>query len=383
MQSNEIGTISTTGQEDKVAISLEGVGCNWNDVKRVDGKVESESQLEDKSHLAALTDINLSFQRGQLTCLVGPVGSGKSAVLMAIVGELPVKSGTLKRNYRSLAYAAQDPWIMDGTVRENISMGQVFNVEWYNKVVHSCGLNIDFKQLRDGDKTIVGDRGVQISGGQRARIGLARALYKDADILVADDPLSAVDAKVGRQLFQEAIMELAVNRGKCAILATHQHQHIGEQRCVLVMAGKIECIGSYHDCVAASDGKLVAHDTDDCVDNLKDAADNTNLSKQQTQAAGRASDDEDVIGHSEQKREGQEISQSGVVQLETYMNYLRSMGGLWVGFAMLGLFAITQASVLVTIATVGRWAERPRDQQVRRFSEWKTVRVWVLIVVFL
>lgn len=348
-------------QPDDLALSLHVVNCNWNEVENVNIN-KSDSEVVVTSDTPALTDITIDFRRGQLTCLVGPVGSGKSALLQALVGELPVKSGSLERNYETLAYASQDPWIMDGTVRANILMGMDYDAKWYSKVVHCCSLNIDFKQLRDGDQTVVGDRGVQISGGQCARIGLARALYKDADVLIADDPLSAVDARVGRQLFQEAIMGLSVNRGKCAILATHQHQHIGSQRCVLISAGQVACVGRYTDCVAASNGKLVAHDKDDSVDNLDDS--NKEPSKKElANKSGKDVPDSVFGGDGGKKGKGQETSNKGTVQLETYLNYMRSMGGIWVGAALLVLFSITQASVLVTIATVGRWAERPADEQ--------------------
>lgn len=110
-----------------------------------------------------------------------------------LAGELPPSSGTLKRKQgkKSIAYAPQDPWIMDGTVRENILLGKPLDTDFYNAIVEACGLNVDFAQLRDGEETIVGDRGVQLSGGQRARIALARAFYRDADIMLLDDPLSA------------------------------------------------------------------------------------------------------------------------------------------------------------------------------------------------
>lgn len=109
-----------------------------------------------------------------------------------LAGELPPSSGTLKRKQGStIAYAPQDPWIMDGTVRENILLGKPYDSDFYSSIVNACGLNVDFAQLRDGEDTIVGDRGVQLSGGQRARLALARAFYRDADIMLLDDPLSA------------------------------------------------------------------------------------------------------------------------------------------------------------------------------------------------
>ena len=90
------------------------------------------------------------------------------------------------------------------------------------------GLVLDLQQFRNGDRAIVADWGVQCSGEPRAWIGLARALYRDADVLLVDDPLSAVDSKVGREIFEETLQGLAVNQGKCVILATHQHQYVQE-----------------------------------------------------------------------------------------------------------------------------------------------------------
>lgn len=257
----------------ELVMALSHVTCHWNEGTKTaenkvstsanNGKIDCET---DPTRFVALSDIFLELCRNQLTCIVGTVGSGKSTLIQSLVGELPISSGTLERRYSTVAYAAQDPWIMDGTVKENILLGVELNQEWYDQVVKACGLTVDFEQFRNSDQTIVGDRGVQCSGGQRARIGIARALYRDADVLIMDDPLSAVDAKVGRLIFHEAILGLGVKRGKCVILATHQHQYIGDYRCVLMVGGRLQCIGTYADCVAASGGKLTAHAADDSVD---------------------------------------------------------------------------------------------------------------------
>ena len=361
--------MSTPEQPDIVAISLKNVTCNWNEVKELGDASEILETSEKSASVAAIKDITLDFGKGQLTCLVGPVGSGKSALLQALVGELPINSGNMECRFNTLAYAAQDPWIMGGTVKENITMGIDFDAEWYDEVVNACSLDTDFKQLRDGDATIVGDRGVQVSGGQRARIGLARALYKDADVLIADDPLSAVDAKVGRQLFHEAILGLAAKRGKCVVLATHQHQHIGDHRCVLIMDGQVGCIGNYEECVAASKGRLSAHAKDDAIDALdaghEGAAKNVMLQSTEEKIDLATA----YAGDFDKEAEGQEMNQKGIVKLDTYLNYLRAMGGLWIGVFLAVIFSCTQAAVLVTIATVGRWAERPFDEQVREYLQ--------------
>lgn len=332
-----------------VKISLENVTCYWNE--RTGSKTIGES---DRPVIHALSNVSLACTTSSLTCVIGVVGSGKSALLQTMVGEMPVGTGNLRRNYETIAYAAQDPWIMGGTVRENIVMGLEMDEAWYRRVVLACGLDIDFQQFRNGDMTIVGDRGVQCSGGQRARIGLARALYRDADVLICDDPLSAVDAKVGRLIFSEAIMKLGVERGKCVVLATHQHQYIGENRCVLVVDGRVKCIGTYSACVQASGGKLTTRPPDSSVDTL-DSKNEKNETDETLGYGGVM----DKIGEAD----GKEMNVKGLVRFDTFVKYTQAMGGAWIGVVLLLLFTATQAPVLVTIAFLGRWAERSAEDQ--------------------
>jgi ATP-binding cassette, subfamily C (CFTR/MRP), member 4 len=353
-----------------VAIALQNVKCYWNEVKS--NKAGSNSETVDLSVadsaattpglFTALHNVSVEFRRGELTAIIGAVGCGKSALLQAIVKELPVSSGTIMRRYSSLAYAAQDPWIMDGTVKENILMGLELDEVWYDQVVTACGLVLDFQQLSQGDQTLLGDRGVQCSGGQRARIGLARAIYRDAEILVVDDPLSAVDAKVGRQLYQEALLGLGVSRGKCVILATHQHQYVNECRCVLVDNGCVGCIGSYKECVEASNGKLTAHAADDTIDSLvEDTIGATGRTVGCDEVEEVMDTKADPLDNG--KVDHREMNSEGKVEWGIYLDYLKAMGGVVVGFFLFLLFSVTQGSVLVTITMVGRWAERPQEQQ--------------------
>ena len=338
-------------------LALTNVTCYWNAV--------NQSQDSDTPHnlYLAISDATLDFRMKNLTCVIGTVGSGKSALLQALVGELPPSSGRIDRRYKSISYAAQDPWIMDGTVRENILMGADWDAEWYDQVVNACGLDIDYSQLRKGDSTIVGDRGVQLSGGQRARVGLARALYRDADVLVCDDPLSAVDAKVGRLIFFEAIQGLAIGRGKCVILATHQHQYVSECRCVLMVAGRVECVGSYGDCVAASGGKLLAHAPDSSVDDDTDPVADAPVVHIENMPVGGPI----VVvtgGTGDPEENTKEMNVTGQLSRDTFLNYARAMGGVWVAVVLLLVFCVTQSSVIVTIAALGKWAEMSSaDQQ--------------------
>lgn len=134
-----------------------------------------------------------------------------------------------------IAYASQEPWIFSGTIRQNILCGLEFNSEHYSKVIKVCALEKDFDLLPQGDVTLVGERGISLSGGQKARINLARALYIDADIYLLDDPLSAVDTHVGRHLFDQAINSFL--KDKIRVLVTHQVQYLKEADLILVLKG--------------------------------------------------------------------------------------------------------------------------------------------------
>lgn len=121
---------------------------------------------------------------------------------MSLLKELPLESGHLKINGR-IAYASQESWSFNSSVRQNILFGAEFDENRYNKIIDVCALKRDFMLFPFGDKSLVGERGVTLSGGQKARITLARALYQDADIYLLDDPLSAVDASVAKHIFEK------------------------------------------------------------------------------------------------------------------------------------------------------------------------------------
>jgi ATP-binding cassette subfamily C (CFTR/MRP) protein 4 len=142
-----------------------------------------------------LDDVTLEVKPGTIALVTGLVGSGKSSLLQVILGELPIESGELVVNGK-VSYASQEPWIFSGSVRQNILFGTPMDSARYETVLMKCALVRDFELWPGGDRTIVGERGVMLSGGQKARISLARAIYREADIYLLDDPLSAVDPRV-------------------------------------------------------------------------------------------------------------------------------------------------------------------------------------------
>ena len=190
-----------------------------------------------------LQDVRFSTASQELTVITGPVGSGKSTLLSALAGEVSVAEGTITWP-SSLVYAPQTPWIFSGTIRQNILFGQPYNETRYFLVVQACALMEDFQKFPKGDETVVAERGVALSGGQRARVSLARAVYMDADLYLLDDPLSAVDTKVSQHIFERCIKGILCN--KTRLLTSHQVEHMKEADEVIVLyKGRLLAKGTF------------------------------------------------------------------------------------------------------------------------------------------
>ncbi|EGE06583.1 ABC metal ion transporter [Trichophyton equinum CBS 127.97] len=190
-----------TGDE---AVSIRDATFTWN-------KHESGNELE---------NLNFSARKGELSCIVGRVGAGKSSLLQTLLGDLYKVSGEVVVKGR-IAYVAQQAWIMNASVRDNIVFGHRWDPHFYELTVAACALLDDFKTLPDGDQTEVGERGISLSGGQKARLSLARAVYARADVYILDDCLSAVDQHVGRHLINRVLGKNGILSTKTRILATN------------------------------------------------------------------------------------------------------------------------------------------------------------------
>lgn len=190
-----------------------------------------------------LENLTLSVKPNELIAVIGSVGSGKSSLLSALAGEMRLTAGEA-RIRSSTAFCPQRAWIHSTSIKNNILFGKEYNEKWYDEVVDACALNTDFEMLPAGDETEVGERGITLSGGQKQRLDIARAVYSNTDIILMDDPLSAVDAHVGRHLMDRVICGLL--RGKCRILATHQLQVASRcDRIVLLDDGRIQAVDTF------------------------------------------------------------------------------------------------------------------------------------------
>ncbi|KAK2768155.1 hypothetical protein FQN54_000007 [Arachnomyces sp. PD_36] len=193
--------VSHTGDE---SVRIRDATFTWN-------------RQEDRN---VLENINFSARKGELSCIVGRVGSGKSSLLQSLLGDLWKIHGEVVVKGR-IAYVAQQPWVMNASVRENIVFGHRWDPHFYNLTVEACALLDDFQTLPDGDQTEVGERGISLSGGQKARLTLARAVYARADVYLLDDCLSAVDQHVGRHLIRRVLGSTGILASKTRILTTN------------------------------------------------------------------------------------------------------------------------------------------------------------------
>ncbi|KAF9124123.1 hypothetical protein BGX30_001100 [Mortierella sp. GBA39] len=201
-----------------------------------------------------LTNINFRLRAGSLTAVVGRIGSGKSSLLGALIGDMYKHQGSVQVR-GSVAYVSQQAWILHSSVKDNILFGKPLDQDRYEAVIRACCLQQDLDMLPTGDQTEIGERGINLSGGQKQRVALARAAYQDADVYLLDDPLSAVDAHVDHHLWKNLIGPEGLLKDKTRLLVTHGLHHLSEVDQVLVMKdGSISEKGHFDELLAAKRG---------------------------------------------------------------------------------------------------------------------------------
>ena len=306
-------------------------------ILRVRNFNQHQNYLKDESFQR---DIDFTAKKGSLTVITGSVGSGKSTLLSAIAGEIPDQNWAITYN-GTVVYVPQIAWIFSGTIRENILFGEQYE-EWkYNRVIEACSLTEDIEKFPDCDQTIVGERGVVLSGGQRARVSLARAVYVEADLYLLDDPFSALDLKVAQHIFRECIKGLLGQ--KTRLLTTHHERVIREADDIIVLCkGRILGKGSLTE--LKENGKL-----NTTVDSLYEKANETDG------RVGKENEDDDQItdlsgGSVPHEVQGLSSSEEdraiGAVSSDLYWNYFTIGVPSLVIIAGICLCVISQGKVL-------------------------------------
>ncbi|KAL6706879.1 ATP-binding cassette transporter yor1 [Coniothyrium glycines] len=297
--------------------------------------------------------LNLTFGRNELTAVIGSVGSGKSSLLAALAGDMRKTNGEVVFG-ASRAFCPQYAWIQNASVRENIIFGKDFDAKWYDQVVDACALRPDLDMLPHGDATEIGERGITVSGGQKQRMNIARAIYFDADIVLMDDPLSAVDAHVGRHIMDNAICGLLKN--KCRILATHQLHVLSRcDRIIWVEDGRVQAVDTFENLMA--NNKEFVHLM-------------STTAKEDEEEEKEDADADDDVGDAivqvkSTKKERKMKKQAALMQVEeratksvswsVWIEYVRAGGGLWVGPLVFILLVLSQGANIVTSLWLSYW----------------------------
>ncbi|GBB94362.1 hypothetical protein RclHR1_02340019 [Rhizophagus clarus] len=296
---------------------------------------DSAEQIENSTSTpySQLRNINLSIPRGSLVAVVGSVGSGKSSLLSALVGEMKKVHGEIEFG-GSVGYCPQSAWIQNATLRDNITFGMPFDEEKYRQVIKDCCLEPDLAVLPDGDMTEIGEKGINLSGGQKQRVSVARAVYYNADIVLLDDPLSAVDAHVGNYLIANCIQGSL--KGKTRILVTH-HLHILPHVDYVICMGNGEVVeqGTYGELMKA--GKAFAKLIEEYGETEEEVEGNDINKDEIEKEKGKA------VGKSSKALMITEERSTGSVDNDVYFAYVRAAGG-YILFPLLLFFLIMMQS---------------------------------------
>ncbi|URE01087.1 ABC transporter transmembrane region [Musa troglodytarum] len=283
--------------------------------------VWSSSSKVEKS--TVLNNISVEIPSGLFVAVIGEVGSGKSSLLCSVLGEMRIIQGFIL-SHGSIAYVPQVPWILSGSVRDNILLGDNFDTIRYREVLQACALDVDISLMTGGDLAYIGEKGVNLSGGQRSRLALARAVYSDSDIYLLDDILSAVDSQVASWILHRTILGPLMNQ-KTRILCTHNPQAISAADMILIMdKGHIKWVGNLSSFMESPHSKI----------SLPKDSDFSSLQLLLKESKGSASDeimfmpsvDNELIDASvdaSKSADMEELRKEGRVEVAVYKSYAR------------------------------------------------------------
>ena len=334
-------------------------------IRLLSNSSSEEGVLHSSSNLLCLKRINFQCGPGEFIAVVGGVGCGKSSFLNALLGEVRALTGTAAVR-GNLAYFSQTPFILNSTVRDNILFGHVgeeVDEELYQRAIQCCSLTHDLELLSDGDRTEIGEKGITLSGGQKARIALARAVYHQADITLIDDALAAVDAHVAKELFENAIVGELLKNKRTVILVTNALQYLNHplvDRIVVVREGRVVEHGSYGD-LARQEGSVFAR----FLRVMNETGVSGSLSEacepEEVEAIRRSSvkveEEPAEVKPTHKKLMTEEARQVGHVSLGVYMSWVKAAGGLIAPIVIVLSFSATEGINILSNWWITYWSE--------------------------
>ncbi|XP_006892781.1 PREDICTED: multidrug resistance-associated protein 1 [Elephantulus edwardii] len=348
-----------------------------------------------RSEPPTLHSISFSVPEGALVAVVGQVGCGKSSLLSALLAEMDKVEGHVALK-GSVAYVPQQAWIQNDSLRENILFGRQLQERYYKAVLEACALLPDLEMLPSRDQTEIGEKGVNLSGGQKQRVSLARAVYCDADIYLFDDPLSAVDAHVGKHIFENVMGPKGMLKNKTRILVTHGISYLPQVDVIIVMnSGKISEMGSYQELLARDgafaeflrtyasaeqeqdtedegqtgsgpvrEGKLLENGvlvTDTAGKQLQRQLSSSSSYSGDTRKPHHSSTELQKAGMQKEgpwKLMEADKAQTGQVKLSVYWDYMKAIG-LFISFLSIFLFLCNHVASLASNYWLSQWTDDP------------------------
>ncbi len=378
--------------------------------ERIRSLTDKPPLMSSAPSLLALKRVHLNVRPGDLVAIVGSVGSGKSTLLSGILGECRALSGSVAVSGR-VAYAAQKSFIMNATLRDNVTFERTFNQSKYDRTVSACALTHDLTVLPGGDMTEIGEKGINLSGGQKARVSLARALYADADVYLLDDPLSAVDAHVGRHLFDKCILETMLNNPSrdvesAVVLVTNALQFLNHPRVskiLVVEGGTVVEEGTYQSLLSTDSlfNKLIKNYKDSSSESMSISRESSkaDLSAMTDSEGTKVSDDagspktsakirapaSPAKDNSKSKLMTDELKErsTGSVSRKMYFLYGRAAGGLHVVAVLLLGYAAVEAMTVGNRWWLSYWSEHGDKSQWMMLGIYTLINLTVVISMFL
>lgn len=329
----------------------------------------------DESSEFRLKGLNIDFRVGELNVVVGPTGSGKTALLLGLLGELDLLDGKvyvpsltprdeLETEHdgltNSVAYCSQNPWLLNSTIKQNIVFNERYDTARYNKVIEACGLTRDFGIMDAGDQTEIGEKGVNLSGGQKQRISLARALYSSSRHVLLDDCLSAVDSHTAVWIYEKCISG-PLMQGRTCILASHNVALTVKNAAwvVVLKQGAVECQGEPRRLVRQGMlGNVVFQKT-----SLPTCADVAGCTAVEAPPTGQ--EEEEAPARSEEQRAQlgriveEETKVDGATSIKIYKWFTQLMGGWKLVSIFMLLFVINEGISIFQKWWLQTWDPRP------------------------
>ncbi|XP_025830829.1 multidrug resistance-associated protein 7 isoform X2 [Agrilus planipennis] len=321
----------------------------FNELEKVDEIEESDTLVQ-----FHLTNISFTVKKGEFVGVIGTVGSGKSTLLFALLAELNKTEGSvaIADIEKGFSLVTQQPWLQRDTIRENILFGKLYDDVRYRRVINACSLSEDLLLFPGGDSTAVGEGGSTVSGGQKARIALARAVYQEKDVYLLDDILSAVDVKVAKHIFQHCLLGLLKN--KTRILCTHHVQFLMHcDKIVVLKNGTIDQIGVPQEVLSNIDASLP-------IDlELEESTQSTDTTEESGIIIPESTDNDSILN--------EEFSESGTVKFRVYSEYWKAVGHL-LSVSIIIAMTIMQTSRNITDLWLSYWVSNSETKNTTNIS---------------